>query len=190
MYHTEGIILSSTLAGESNRFFHMYTQELGLIGVWGQGVRKLESKLRYNMRDFACVKIHLVRGRHLWRLTDVEKVDSFQDIIASPEKRLVMGRLASLMKRLLEEGTDTELYGFFIGSIKFLEENSFDDLELRSFELLFVLRSLAHLGYGMETVPRDLVESFVWNDEILTKVGGQINTLTKIANASLQQTQM
>lgn len=190
LYSTEGIILSSTLAGESNRFFHIYTEELGLVGVWGQGVRKLESKLRYNMRDFSHVRIHLIRGRHLWRLTDVEKIDSFHDVVLSIEKRLVMGRIASLMKRLLEEGADPELFRFFVESVAYLETETFDDAQLRSFELLFVLRALSHLGYGMEAVPRELVEIFEWNNEVLESVKAQRSLLTRIANVSLQQTQM
>ena len=101
-----------------------------------------------------------------------------------------MGRMASLMKRLLEEGTDAKLYQFFVGSVKYLEENSFDDSQLVSFELLFVLRALAHLGYGMEAVPRELVDSFEWDQSLLAIVREKRSMLTKIANASLQQTQM
>ena len=80
IYQTEGVILSSHLAGESNRFYYIYTEEFGLIGVWGQGVRKLESKLRFNLQDFSHVRIHLIRGKNMWKLTDVDRISSFQKL--------------------------------------------------------------------------------------------------------------
>ncbi|MCK5027896.1 MAG: DNA repair protein RecO [Candidatus Pacebacteria bacterium] len=190
IYRTEGFVLSGTDAGESNRFYHIYTEEFGLIGVWGQGVRKLESKLRFNLQDFSHVRVHLVCGKNMWKLTDVDRIGSFQKLLASEEKRLLVGRLVSLMKRLLEEGSDPVLYDFFVTALEYLEKQMMNKEQLRSFEVLFVLRVLHHLGYGEEAVPTDLSRSHVWNDDVFASVWKQHKKLVKIASTSLQQTHM
>ncbi len=190
IYQTEGVILSSNPAGESNRFYYIYTEELGLVGVWGQGVRKLESKLRFNLQDFSHICVNLVRGKNMWRLTDVEKVGDFPRLLASEEKRMLTGRLVSLMKRLLEEGADSTLYHFFVTALEYLETQTLDKEQLRSFEVLFVLRILHHLGYGEDAVPADLSRSQVWNDDVFDLVQKQRKKLVEIANISLQQTHM
>jgi len=190
IYTTEGVILSSSLAGESNRFYHIYTKDMGLIGVWGQGVRKLESKLSFHLQDLSHVRIQMIRGKHLWRLTDVENISYFENILASRSKRIVVGQIAVLLKRLLEEGKEPILYNLFIESMKELEQTELDQTALQSFELLFVLRTLYHLGYGKNSVPSDLVESNGWGKEVLEQVSKNKVVLTKIANTSLQHTHM
>jgi DNA repair protein RecO (recombination protein O) len=190
IYATEGIILSSNLAGESNRFYHILTKDIGLIGVWGQGVRKLESKLRYNLDDFSYVRVHVVRGKNLWRLTDVETISTYTGVRSNIEKRLVMGRMAALVKRLLEEGADSRVYDLFVEAVSELNKERWYRKTLSAFELLFVLRLLSHLGYGMGSVPKELAETSMWDDDTLDMVTRQKTALTKIANMSLQHTHM
>ena len=190
IYNTEGIILSSHLAGDSSRFYNIYTEKLGLVGVWAQGVRKLESKLRFNLQDFSCVRVHLVRGKHMWRLTDVETQKKPYNILSLQQKRLVMGKMASLLRRLLDEGSDDVLYNLFQSAIVHLDDESFDIKYLNSFELLFVLRVLYYLGYGKDSIKEDIILSYLWNEDVLGYVQERRLYLTKIANISLQHTHM
>ncbi|HFC76631.1 MAG TPA: hypothetical protein ENJ27_00135 [Candidatus Moranbacteria bacterium] len=71
IYNTEGIVLSSFGVGEANKFFHIFTRELGLIQATAQSVRELKSKNRYGLQDFSVSDFSLVRGRDIWRITNV-----------------------------------------------------------------------------------------------------------------------
>lgn len=190
LYHTEGYILSSTVAGESNRFYHIYTEQLGLIGVWGQGVRKLESKLRYNMQDLTRVKIHVVRGKNMWRLTDVESVHSFRGIRSSHIKRQVVSDIAQLVKRLLDEGGDEVVYTLLTQLLENIEIAEEKPADSKALELLFVVRLLQHLGYGDELLPRDVVYDTSWNSDMIKIVKQHKKMLARAVNRSLQETQM
>ena len=190
IYNTEGVILSSHLAGDSSRFYNIYTKKLGLVGVWAQGVRKLESKLRFNLQDFSHVRIHLVRGKHMWRLIDIETQKKPYNILSLQQKRLVLGRMTSLLRRLLDEGSDDVLYDLFLSAVAHLDDKSFDMRYLNSFELLFVLRVLHHLGYGKDSIKEDVILSYLWNEDVLEYVQERRLYLTKVANISLQHTHM
>lgn len=190
IYRTEGVILSSSPAGEANRFYHCYTKDHGLIGIWGQGVRKLGSKLRPNLQDLTTVRVHIVRGKDLWRLTDIDHLGSFPNIYASRRKRLTVGNVAALMKRLLEEEADPALYRLFVSWLACVNDRPDDQDGLVSLETLFVLRLLHRLGYGKESVPKDLALSEEWTDALIEHVRSKRGELVRIANSALLQTHM
>ena len=190
IYQTEGFVLSGTDAGESSRFLHIYTKDLGLIGVWGQGLRKIGSKLRYNLQDFSNVRVNVVRGKRMWRITDVEQLKTVNDILSSRQKLVVMGQITSLMKRLLDEEGDDVLYSLFSEAVSFLETNKFSRDELICFELLYVFRMLHHLGYGKSIDPSNLFLTPLWSTEELCRVGEQKRAVTRLVNASLFETQL
>jgi DNA repair protein RecO (recombination protein O) len=190
LYTTEGVILSSSLAAESSRFYHIYTEELGLVGVWGQGVRKLGSKLRGNLQDFSHVRISLIKGKSMWRLTDVENIATFNDVLASAEKRMFVARISALLKRLLEEGADPILFNFFVDTLRYVETNTFDKKNLESLEVIFVLRVLHHLGYVKKDAVNEFFLSQEWNEEILQQGINKKYALLKEVNVSLGETHL
>ena len=53
IYHTEGIILGSRNFGEAGKYYYIFTRDLGMITAGAQGVRKMSSKLRFVLQDFA-----------------------------------------------------------------------------------------------------------------------------------------
>ncbi len=53
IYHTEGIILGSKNYGEAGKYYSIFTRDLGMIYASAQGVRKMSSKLRFILQDFA-----------------------------------------------------------------------------------------------------------------------------------------
>src|SRR3989338_7177311 len=101
IYHTEGIILGSRNFGEDGKYFYILTRELGLVTASASGVRKMSSKLRYILRDFAYLKLDLVRGRDFWRLTSDTKTNTLQNFSERPEIFAVVSNIARLLRRLL-----------------------------------------------------------------------------------------
>ena len=190
IYQTEGFVLSGADSGESNRFLHIYTKDLGLIGVHAQSLRKIESKLRHNLQDFSYVYLNVVRGKNMWRITDVEQLKAITSILNSRQKLVVLGQISSLMKRMLEEGGDETLYALFTEAILFLEENNLSREELINFELLYVFRMLHHLGYGEKSDISDLVFLSSWNAQTLDEVGLRRKQIMSLVNTSLFETQL
>ncbi|MCK5592260.1 MAG: DNA repair protein RecO [Candidatus Pacebacteria bacterium] len=190
IYQTEGFVLSGADSGESNRFLHIYTKDLGLIGVHAQSLRKIESKLRHNLQDFSYVYLNVVRGKNMWRITDVEQLKAITSILNSRQKLVVLGQISSLMKRMLEEGGDETLYALFTEAVLFLEENTLSREELINFELLYVFRMLHHLGYGEKSDISDLVFLSSWNAQTLDEVGLRRKQIMSLVNTSLFETQL
>ena len=75
IYHTEGIILGSRNIGEAGKYYYIFTRDLGMIYASASGVRKMSSKLRYVLQDFAYLKIDLVQGKDFWRVTNPSKTN-------------------------------------------------------------------------------------------------------------------
>ena len=98
VYTTRGFILGSGPSGEASKIYVIYTEDFGLIRAKAQGVRLIQSKLRYNLEDFSFCSLSLVRGKEVWRLTRSESLGGE----GTKENRLVRARVLSLVRRLVQ----------------------------------------------------------------------------------------
>src|SRR3989344_4669221 len=96
IYHTEGIILGSKNFGESGRYYSIFTRNLGMVYASAQGVRKMSSKLRFILQDFACVKIDLVQGKDFWRVPSASKGNILERLSKNPEFFAVVSNIAKV----------------------------------------------------------------------------------------------
>lgn len=101
IYHTEGIVLGSRNYGEAGKCYHVFTRDFGLVFASAQGVRKLESKLRFVLQDYTYLKLDLVRGRDFWRITSVEKTGELEVLRSNVENLKIFAQVAKLLRRLL-----------------------------------------------------------------------------------------
>lgn len=148
IYHTRGIILSSSATGESNRFYKIFTEELGLIGAHAQSVRIEKSKLRFVLQDFSVVTLDLVRGKEMWRIVSAGASKPLDDIKKSPAQLTLLARYFTFLARLLQgEGRDQELFDEILRVVDFLEKSVVSNSLTPAFEGLTTLRVLVHLGY-------------------------------------------
>ena len=97
IYHTEGIILGSRNFGETGKYYSIFTRDLGMISASAQGVRKMSSKLRFVLQDFAYLKIDLVKGKDFWRITNVGKTNKLEKL-SKPEIFEVFINVSKLLK--------------------------------------------------------------------------------------------
>lgn len=148
IYHTRGVILASNAVGESNRFYKIFTEELGLVGGSAQSVREGKSKLRYTLQDFSMVTVDLVRGKEVWRIVSAGTHRPL-DVIKNDHARLkLFASYCALLSRFLHgEGRDQELFDEVTRVADFIEKKTIPDELTLSFETLATLRVLAHLGY-------------------------------------------
>ncbi len=147
IYHTEGIILGSKGFGEAGKTYFIFTRDLGMVMASAQGVRKMSSKLRFILQDFAYLKIDLVRGKDFWRVTSASKTNLLEDLTKNPETKKILASISNLLKRLLAgEDPNRELFNDILDGLTYLEKAKPNE-ELKNIEITLVLQILEKLGY-------------------------------------------
>lgn len=190
IYHTEGLILGSQDFGEAGKRYVVLTRDLGLIHARATGVRKMSSKLRYVLQDFACVKIDLVQGKNFWRVTSASKTDKLQNIAKKHKALEIFARISGLLSRLLAAAEpDEKLFTDFLHGLSILEKAETKE-DLRNIEAIIVLRALHTLGYiGGDEILENLVES-PFGAELLFKVAKSRAMVLSQINKALRESQL
>ena len=160
IYHTEGIILDSANRGEADKLFSIFTRDLGMIYATAQGIRKMSSKLRFVLQDFAYLKIDLVDGKNIFRVTSASKTNVLEKITKTPETFRVFANIARLLKRLLAGVEPNEaLFADVLKGLFALEKTKTKE-DLLNIEAIIVLRILNNLGYiGEHEILQNLIKS-------------------------------
>ena len=189
IYHTEGIILGSKNYGEAGKCFYIFTKELGMIYASAQGVRKMSSKLRFILQDFAYVKIDLVQGKDFWRVTSASKTNKLEKLTKNARTFAVVSNITNLLKRLLAGVEKNEvLFADLINSLNILEKTK--DTDLRNVEAIIVLRILNNLGYiGENEILQNLIKSPFEENLIYEVSKSRPHVLSQI-NKALKETHL
>lgn len=165
IYHTEGIILGSRNFGEAGKYYYIFTRDLGMITASAQGVRKMSSKLRFVLQDFAYVKIDLVQGKDFWRVTSASKTNKLERITKQFSTLKIFANISRLLKRLLAGVEPNEiLFSDLLNGLSILEKAKTKE-DLRNTEAIIVLRLVHNLGYigGDETLETFIKSPFEEN---------------------------
>jgi len=189
-YHTEGLILGSRNYGEAGKCYYIFTRDLGMIFASAAGVRKLSSKLRFVLQDYAYVKVDFVRGKEFWRLTSASKTNKFESLVKDMDKFAVYSNVLHLLKRLLTgEEVNKELFTNLLDGLNILENSNSKD-ELRNIEIILVLRILDSLGYiGGHEIFENLVKS-PFEKELIFEVAKNRTKVISEINRALRDTQL
>lgn len=189
IYHTQGVILSSRNFGEAGKYYHLLTKDLGLIFVSAQGVRKMESKLRYVLQDGSYINIDLIRAKDFWKVTTASKRSELEGIVKERNKFQIFSNISRLLKRLLPgEDLNEELFSDFIKGLKILETSKPE--EITNIEVMIVLRILYHLGYiGEEGIADNLTRSPL-EKELVFEVSKKRTNILREINKALRETQL
>ncbi len=161
IYHTHGFIISSRNSGEANKILSIYTREMGLVRAAAQGIRLHKSKLRFSLQDFSYVKIDLVRGRDIWRVTSASTITSFPYARGDRESLLLVARIGSLIERLCNgEEESSKIFDDFIQALYILDDTNIEASTRSALELHLVLRIMNTLGYiGESEILADYLSS-------------------------------
>lgn len=150
IYITDAIVLGKRGVGEANTLVSLFTKELGLVRASARSARFEKSKLRYGLEPLTQGRFSMVRGRHEWKLTGVERL-SRDYISPSFTSRQRMGRLARLLLRLIHgEEPVPELYNTVAEGFEYVSRATTEQ-DAENIECVLVLRILSHLGYLPQT---------------------------------------
>jgi len=182
--------LSSKNFGEAGKHFSIFTRDLGMITATAQGVRKISSKLRFVLQDFAYIKIDLVQGKNIFRVTTASKTNQLEQLIKNRETFAVFANISRLLKRLLAGVEPNEaLFSDLIGGLFILEKTEKRE-DLRNIEIVIVLRILNNLGYiGENEILENLTKSPFEEDLIFKVSESRIHVLNQI-NKALKETHL
>jgi len=181
LYTTPSFIIYSSPYGESGKFLLLFTKDFGMIGATAQGIRLIQSKLRYHTQDYSFSNISIVRGKDIWRITGAEAHDSIK-----PSSLHI--KILKLLKRLLHgEEKNEKLFDI----VELLYTFSIDEKDFDIVEYLTVLRILYTLGYirNTEKLEGFLVDCQI-SDEILEKVKSSKSHIIQIINSALKESQL
>lgn len=193
IYNAEGFILKSVNFNEANKYYYIFTREFGLLKASAQGVRHMQSKLRYGLSDFSLSKISLVRGKETWRLTGAELVSDFKKINSKErDKFLLISRIFSLLLRLLHGEEKNELlFDYLFHGLKFLQAEDLEKNNLEDFECVLALRILSSLGYIGQLGDFDQFnESPYFTKELLSTMSSLKSRAIFEINKSLKETHL
>ena len=190
IYHTEGIILESRNFGEAGKHYSIFTRDLGMIFASAQGVRKMSSKLRFILQDFAYLKIDLVAGKNIFRVTSASKTNQLEQLTKNKETFAVFANIARLLKRLLAGVEPNEaLFIELLNGLNILEKSKTSD-DLRNIEAIIVLRILNNLGYiGENEVLQNIIKSAFEENLVFEVSKDRIKILHHI-NKALKETHL
>ena len=190
IYHTEGIILGSKNSGEYGKYYSIFTRNLGMIYASASGVRKMSSKLRFILHDFAYVKIDLVQGKDFWRVTSATKTNKLENITKDKEKLAVFANIGRLLKRLLSGVEPNEiLFIDLLHGLSILEKTETQEA-LRNIEAIIVLRILDNLGYiGGDEMLKTWIKS-PFEETMLLEVSKSRTKILSEINKALKETHL
>ena len=190
IYHTEGIILGSKNFGEADRYYSVFTRDLGMIHASAQGVRKMSSKLRFILQDFSYVKVDLVQGKNFWRVTSASKAGRLERLMKNPAKLAIFAEVARLLARLLPatERNDA-LFVELLDGLTLLERTETKE-NLPNIEAVIVLRALAVLGSIGENAALDNLLKLPFQDELLAQVSARRPLVLRHINQALRESHL
>jgi DNA repair protein RecO len=181
--------LGSKNFGEAGKYYSIFTRDFGMIYASAQGVRKISSKLRFVLQDFAYVKIDLVQGRDFWRVTSASKTNQLEVIYKNKETLQVFCNIANLLKRLLAGVEPNEaLFMDLLNGLSILEKTEKKDLQ--NIEVIIVLRILNNLGYlGGDEILQNLVQS-PFEQNLIFEVSKSRREVLHQINKALKETHL
>lgn len=170
MYQTRGFIIRSTNTAEADRTIFVFTEALGLLVVNARAARKVSSKLRYSLQNYSFIRLAVVRGKNVWRLTDAENLVSFRTAGDAKTLKILAGIFSLLNRFVHGEGENPTLFRSLDYLFRFLQETELSDDEMFTVEMLAAVQIFSALGYVGEsktlapflttTISKSVVENF------------------------------
>ncbi len=191
IYTTDALILKTAPAGERDLSLLVFTKDFGMLSVRARGIRMMQSRLRATLQELSFVRLSLVRGKGVWRVTSAQLVDAFfRKVLRRSDIQKVFGNIVSLLHRLSPEAEENHtLYIVLHHGIHQL--CSVPEDRLVFVEYITVLRMLRCLGYVGDTKTLQRVYgSMPIDQEVLQEVENKKQLIIQTINESLAATQL
>lgn len=152
-YKTLGIIIKKNNFGEADRIFTIFSRHYGKIKAIAKGVRRANSRKGGSLGLFNLVSLFLAEGRSLDIITEVELVQSFENLRQDLKRLSSAFYLCELIEELTRERQISGgVFSLLKEALEFLNRERKID---KSFFANFQKNLLTETGFG---VPEGLNE--------------------------------
>lgn len=186
-YATKAFVIDMRSSKEADRIVLMYSKDFGLIQVLFTGVRNIQSKFKGFLDIGNFISVTLVKGKSVWRATDVSALGSFSTFKTNRE---VFLRSLSLLKSMVHgEEKNESLFESLEESFLFLQKRLHSQETLSALECLVSIRMLKALGYSKGGYPNVELSGVIKEHDLLSLVQYKQDVIKDI-NSSIQASQL
>ncbi len=142
-YITDALVCGSRSYRTADRSYLLFTREAGMLTALAKSVREERSKQRFGLQEFSLIRVTLVRGREVWRITGVEPVENLYFSSDNRARRLFIRRAIQSLRRVIHgEVSHPELFDDLLHFCRLVPPETAGVLQVA-----FLLRMLHMLGY-------------------------------------------
>lgn len=186
-YTTPAFVIKSGSSREADKILTLYTKDFGMISGLLSGVRNAFSKFKGFTEIGIKVSVTLVRGKSMWRITDISALLPYQLIIGNSTSFL---RSLSLLRSLVHgEEKNEALFEVLEDIFTFLSKRPHSAQSLESLELVGSARILSALGYGRD-IPKNISLYGTIHESDLLEASKHKSILVSTINLSLEESQL
>jgi DNA repair protein RecO (recombination protein O) len=160
-YTSEGIVLARRNFSEADRILVVYTKHFGKLSLLAKGVRKPKSRKRGHIEIFSRIKFSSSRGKSLDLVTEVEVIDSYNDIRKELRRIALAYYFMEVIGKISQEYEQNEgVYQLILQYFNRLKS----ERNLKKLRLEFISELLIIVGFW----PSDRI--LVNHDKVLEKI--------------------
>ena len=165
-YITEAIVCGVYDSNTSDRSFHLFTREAGMLYASAKSVREERSKQRYALQVCSYMRATLIRGKSGWKIAGVEPIQNLYSLTTTREARAFLRNSILLLRRVMHgEIVHSGVFDDIVGVSMQVEKYAPAKLEnILSLRILHTLGYIAPNGgydvYLEGTFPYERVNSF------------------------------
>jgi DNA repair protein RecO (recombination protein O) len=160
-YSSEGIVLARRNFSEADRILIVYTKHFGKMALLAKGVRKPKSRKRGHIEIFSRVMFSSSRGKSLDLMTEVEVIDSHNDIRHDLRKVALAYYFMEVIGKISQEHEQNE--GVYELILEYFDRLR-SEKNLKKLRLEFISKLLVIVGFW----PRGRL--LVNHDKVLERV--------------------
>lgn len=159
--NTQAVVISRRRWREADRFYVLFTKEMGRMEVKVRAAAKSSSKLAGHLEPLTVIEALIMKGKYGWQLNNV--IILSKPLIDQPLAGRAFGVIGTIVKSLIPiEQPEIEIYNNLLFLLEYLKTAK-DELAQRSALLRFVWRALALSG----------------NDDIVSLIEGELDDSAK-----------
>ncbi len=193
VYTTEGYILKGVPHGEADKFYYIFTRDLGLIFAHAKSVRKIESKLSPSLQDFSIGTYSFIKGKSQWKITHANTVQNYYDVFRREKQKMaVCSRIFSFLPLCITgEEIHIPLFSAVHTAFTYLQNTHLTPEEIFLFECIVMLRIQFHLGYVVATPEfKDILNDDTWNPALFVDADTQKKRMIQEINRALKESHL
>jgi len=193
VYTTEGYILKGVPNGEADKFYYIFTRDLGLIFANAKSVRKIESKLSPSLQDFSVGTYSFIKGKSQWKITHASTDQNYFEVFRNDKNKMaVCSRIFSILPLCITgEEIHVPLFSAVHKAFTYLQNVKLTTEEIFLFECIVMLRIQFHLGYVVRSPEfNEILNDDTWNSTLFIDADKQKKRMVQEINRALKESHL